>query len=462
MIVTVEGYQGKKNRSAFVASALAAMSAMKYGEKTLAINLIDNNTDSIERLMLNDTPTSELKNDTEASLSEDGIDQLLREADVKKLLKSDFDKSVRAALTLENRLDIAVITRNDLFTAQLGEKAEALNSVLQQAKNYYDNIVILMKSTKGAGTDSSEPYVSNAYEYIKNLVDARIVCVRQGCKHKYNLEGKKLIWLVTDYDDESKFSINNTSKEFIGTINTYINTGKSCCMKLPYCTQANDACISGTVLKFVRNNRNAVGVDVNYGWVKAMDALFASAFGKKDVEVAVDWENAAFLDGLQPKKLFHNIEEVPMEAPVERAVVDFDESVEPEKPSRKEIRAKINAEKEKKRQMEEEARRIEAEEERKRQKELARQEAERKAKEDEERLQRELEAALERKRLEEEAERRRQEEEERRRQEEKERKRREAAERKRQAEEEIQRLQEQIAIAQQNAAEAAIAAEDEE
>lgn len=476
MVITVEGYGGKRNRSALVASVVAAMSAMKYGEKTLAINLVDSYADSLERLMLNSgSSRTESKG---SNVSEDGIDQLLREAEVKKLLKTDFDKYVTPVLNIDNRLDVATLTKNDLFTQQLPSKQEALMSLLQQAKEIYENIILYLEPT---AID-----LDNAFTLIDSLVDTRIVCVRQGCPKKYDVTATgKLVYLVTDYDEKSRYGINQMSKNYIGSFNLSIGAKKEikACKRLAYNTQANDACISGTVLKFVRMNREPVAFDVNSGWVKNAIELCNFCFDKRDVVTSVDWEQAEFLDDFAPKKLIA-IADAPLEVPVERTSVDFNKIPEEEvesKPSHKQLRKKMREEKEELRRKEEERRKKEAEEELNRKRELERIEAERKAREDAERLERELAEAMARKREEEERlereeeerkkreeeERLRREEEERRRREEEERLRREAEEakrkaeeeKKRQAEEEILRLRQELAEAQQRAAEATLALE---
>ena len=90
MIVTFQGYNGKKNGVVSTITAVAAMAAMTKSAKTLVLQLIDKDIDTVEAMMVNLNSRTTFKTD-ELEFSDDGIDALLRTVDASKLMKADFE-----------------------------------------------------------------------------------------------------------------------------------------------------------------------------------------------------------------------------------------------------------------------------------------------------------------------------------------------------------------------------------
>ena len=305
MVITVEGYNGKKNKSHYVATALSAFLAMGTNRKVLAINLINKDLDTIERLAIGIGNNAAAIDDMESRLAEEGIDQLLREADVQKLMKADFDRYVTPVLKTANKFDIASITKNDSFETQLLDKKEALKRVIIDAKSIYEDVVLLLPSDNKEVSDMvhslTETVIKrdNEGETEKNLVDYSIYCICQGYPKQYEVEGKNIIYLVTNYEDTSSFKFADINRKFIGTLpgiaNT-INNNNISCMKLTYSVQANDAIYAGNIARFVKRNRELNKDDINYAWTSDMRRLCAKVTGEKITEISHDWEEAEYFE----------------------------------------------------------------------------------------------------------------------------------------------------------------------
>lgn len=112
MIVTFQGYNGKKNGVVSTITAVAAMAAMTKSAKTLVLQLIDKDIDTVEAMMVNLNSRTTFKTD-ELEFSDDGIDALLRTVDASKLMKADFDSMCTPVLRMENMLDIATVTKSN-------------------------------------------------------------------------------------------------------------------------------------------------------------------------------------------------------------------------------------------------------------------------------------------------------------------------------------------------------------
>lgn len=418
MVITVEGYN-YLNGATYVASTLGAFSAMSAGENTLIVDLIDRDFDTPERLLYNVTEDDGLISAREARLADEGIDQLLRIADTQKLMRGDFNQYILPVLQIENRLDIATITKTDNFTKSLAEpiRLDALTRLLESAKEIYSNIVLLLPTRN----QSLSNKIRNLTYEVKNpedntvksvpCVDASVFCIKQGTRKDHEPEVQnvnKVMYLVTDYDAGSIFNLTDIANTFVGraiNLKNAMSNKKTFCFKVEENTGAKDAIISGNLAKFVARNRLLKDGADNYTWVKDWIATLNTLTNGHSEEDATDWEAAEFVETKQRLTIARNkhrdeermlrreAQRLEAEAKAEFNEEDFKPAAEVKKLSRKELREKRKAEEAeaKRRAIEEENRRKEearlAEEERKRQEE----EAERLRKEEEERKRKILE-----------------------------------------------------------------------
>lgn len=274
MVVTIEGYNKKKNKSVRTASELAAFSAIANGDKTLVINLINPDIDTAERMLIGVGMEESINSEYDTNVSDDGIDALLRQAETRMLTKEDFDNYIKNMIYLENRLDVATVTKNRQFNALLlsPNRFEALRRVILSAKRVYDNIFIIL--------DSKETKVN---DMIKKLdeIDVCLYCIKQGFKEKAPATGKQIIYVVTEYNSKSRFTFDSIKKEFV-TANPLVRSNEEIA-KIDANIYALDAAISGNIVNFVAKNKIANKEDINYEWISDELKLLSMILKKEKV-----------------------------------------------------------------------------------------------------------------------------------------------------------------------------------
>ena len=163
---------------------------MTKSAKTLVLQLIDKDIDTVEAMMVNLNSRTTFKTD-ELEFSDDGIDALLRTVDASKLMKADFDSMCTPVLRMENMLDIATVTKSNAFSSMIEMKTEQISNLISNAKDVYENIFILCPSNNLA-----------AVKVINELpsIDKSVYCLTQGHTNKAPVYGKDILYVVTDFE----------------------------------------------------------------------------------------------------------------------------------------------------------------------------------------------------------------------------------------------------------------------
>lgn len=279
MVVTVQGYNGKKNKAACTAASLAAMSAMVKMSKTLIIQLINKDINSAENILIGKSMEEHVIKKDELEFTDDGIDSMLRTVDVTKLMKSDFDSMCTPLLKGENHFDVASITKSYNLGSVLVNKKDAISNLIENAKAVYDNIFILMPS------DNDEV---SAMVNEMELVDKSVYCMTQGFFRKGTVYGKNVVYVVTDFETSSYYSLKTVKK-------TYENSSKirkERVFKIAHNVGFNDAVKGGRLLQFARINRNLTKEDANFQWSEDVKNILAYLLDEKysEMEVSDEWE----------------------------------------------------------------------------------------------------------------------------------------------------------------------------
>lgn len=278
MIVTFQGYNGKKNGAVSTVTAVAAMTAMTRSAKTLVVQLIDKDIDTVEAMMVNLNSRTTFKTD-ELEFSDDGIDALLRTVDASKLMKADFDSMCTPVLRMENMLDIATVTKSNNFSSMIEMKTEQISNLINNAKDVYENIFILCPSNN-----------SEAVKVVNELpsINKSVYCLTQGHTNKAPVYGKDILYVVTDFETSSYFSLKSVKNMFEK------GNKKQRVMKISHNTEFRDATNAGRVLSFVLKNRDLPPEDVNFMWSEDVKNIVAYLmdFNYRDYEVSSDWEKS--------------------------------------------------------------------------------------------------------------------------------------------------------------------------
>lgn len=277
MITTITGYNGKKNKSTFVTAALSGMCSMTKGTKTLVIQLIDKDLESVEYILSGVEDTKVIFNKG-LTFTNEGIDGLIRTADSAiRISQEDFDQ-MSLALRKENRLDVAEMTKSNNFTMSLRQRVDNIKAILRNANDVYDDVFVLLPS-------NAPDIVEEINE--QEIVDRSIYCMTQGHFGEAKICGKHPIMLVTEFDEDSKYTLYNLRKTL--KLNSSVGT-----KKLSYNVGASDAAKSSELLRFIANNRDLGPEDTNYQWYKDLKDLIADILGVNVnyMETDYTWENS--------------------------------------------------------------------------------------------------------------------------------------------------------------------------
>lgn len=282
MIITVQGNYGKKNKSVLATALIGGMAAVTNGSRTLILQLIDKDMDSVESMFTGLSKDSNTfgKNDGTTSFANEGIDALLRAADNTKLTADDFKQYCTSFNKKDHGLDVTQMTEINNFREVCKTKIESVKKICKNAKDYYENILILMPT----GDEELSRAINGDGEEQEGFADMSIYCLKQGHVKTEHYFGRKVIFLVTDYDSASKFSLKSMRKNYCQKNDSIYKIERN--------VGCNDAYLSGKLLEFILTNRDAKEYDTNYQWaedVKAVVRQIENISAKEEV-VNYEWE----------------------------------------------------------------------------------------------------------------------------------------------------------------------------
>lgn len=287
MITTITGFNGKKNQSTYATALLASMCSLNKGTRTLVLQLVNKDMESVE-YFLTGVEKSTVFVEEGLTFMNEGIDGLMRVADNLKLNKEDFDQMC-LSLRKENRLDIAEMSKSNVFVSNLVPRIDNVNQILKNAQEVYDDIFVLLPS-------ESEEAIKEINEL--EVVDRCIYCIKQGYYAKGSIYGEAPILLVLDYDENSKFTIK--------ALRSSMKLGKNIITrKINYNVGAKDAAYMNELLGYMLANRDIEEEDVNYNWSRDIIKVLADVLGVHEhyVETEYNFEkNIIFEKNLKHKK----------------------------------------------------------------------------------------------------------------------------------------------------------------
>lgn len=248
MVITVQGYNGKNNKAVQTISAIAGMSAITAGEKTLVIQLINNDIDTVEDNLLK-VEKAKFGGDEQTSFADEGIDSIMRVISTSKLNKGDFNQMCTPLLMAENRLDICGVSKSDRFTSMVLTKINDIEDLIADAKEVYQNIFILVPI--------KNEDVAKTINALK-AVDVSVYCLKQGHTTKGNVYGKHIVYVVTEYEEESVFSLRSMKEIY--------SKKKEPIYKISRNVHVTDAALKGRLLYFIKKNAETDGADINHIW----------------------------------------------------------------------------------------------------------------------------------------------------------------------------------------------------
>ena len=274
MIITIQGYNGKKSKATQTACVLAGMLALKQNSNTLLLQCINNDINSVENILCGKGLVRKF-GDESTDFTDNGIDALLRSVGNLRVGKEEFEKYCTALITIKNRLDITNCSKTKVFNQTLLSMEDSFSNILTGANEIYDNVIILGPS------DSPE-----VTEMINKYADLSLYTITQGHKATGKAFGKNIAFVVTDYEVTSSINMSAIRKDykpagFFKKANVY---------KLSRNVAVRDAAITGTLLRYIRDNRECGDYEANYEWHQDVDKLLKLMTGLDPEDADYSWE----------------------------------------------------------------------------------------------------------------------------------------------------------------------------
>lgn len=286
MIITVQGNNGKKNKCVLAAALIGGMAMIANGSKTLIVQLIDKDMESVEGMYsgLSSDSYSFGKDDGTTTFASEGIDALLRAADTTKLLADDFKQYCTAFSQTEFGLDVTMMTEKSNFREIVEDKVDVIKKICKNAKEYYENIILLLPTGDDLVCRKINGDPEATEDGFEGFADKSIYCLKQGHVKKGPYYGREKIFVVTDFDSASRFSLKSMRKEFCDK--------KDSIFKIERNTGCTDAYMSGKLLNFILTNRDLDANDVNAIWSDDVKALVRKIenLGSRDDVNDYEWE----------------------------------------------------------------------------------------------------------------------------------------------------------------------------
>lgn len=281
MVVTVQGYNKKNNKAIQTAATLAGMNAITTGNKTLVLQLIDNDIDTVENELYKVEHV--IFGGEPESFEDKGIDSIIRVIESSKINKDDFSQICTPLLRAENRLDICAPTKNSRFHEKILSNMSLIEDTLDNAMEVYQDIFIVCPTRK--------PEVVKAVNELP-VVDMSIYCMKQGHKTKDTVYGRKPIYVATEFDDSSVFSLKAMKENYGKNTEFY---------KIERNTNVTDAAMKGRLLYMIKKNTDNDKLDINYVWaedVKKILNKLANIKGTEKTKLLDPKSKAAFVKKL--------------------------------------------------------------------------------------------------------------------------------------------------------------------
>lgn len=274
MVVTVQGYNGKKSKSAQTACVIAGMLALKENSNTLLLQCINNDVNSVENILYGKNMTRKFGAD-ETDFSDSGIDALLRSVGSTKIGSDEFERYCTALTKVKNRLDITECTRTTVLEQTILTQEEELGNIVSSAVDIYDNVIIL------GPCDAPE-----TTEMLNKFADLSLYCITQGHKASGKAYGKKIYYVVTDFEETSTINLGLIRKEY--RTGGFLSPNNV--LKISRNVSVRDAAITGTLLTYIRDNRECSEFESHYEWYKDIQKIMDMIAGQEDEENAYNWE----------------------------------------------------------------------------------------------------------------------------------------------------------------------------
>ena len=263
MIILVKGEKNTSNYAERILSALAVVSAMTYGKKTL---ILQTTTDTpVEKILRGKLDSYTIKNRyDDFNFDDTGLDAILRREAMGPLSAEQFTDYCYAMFKQANNLDVAGVSKNENIAEYLMENITLFKELLKNAETVYDNIFILADAGKQDFLD---------FIMEEDIYDREVMCISQGpLKEKGS---QNTFYAVKNFDALSIYTIKQMSQSY--------NSKRI--FPIPYNIGFKDACLSESALMFLASNINPDEADDNAFFMASVSNFISALIGMDEPEI---------------------------------------------------------------------------------------------------------------------------------------------------------------------------------
>ena len=271
MIISITGTDESRNGAISAVTALSAVSAVKFSQKTLVLPLF-NAKESVD-IMLNGVNIEKQDTSQDRDFKDTGIDGLMRRAVSSNVGQKHFNGLCSPMLKGQNMLDVAECSDKEDFDQESLKRIDSIKFLLKKANDFYNCVFVM------ADNNNKE-----LKESLLDVADINIFCVKQGKIEKIDCKDKsKAIILVTGFNSESKFTLNSMKKAYKG-------------YKLevmPFNIEFRDSKYSENALSYFIKNESVETNNPNYDFITALSTIYENITENKsrDEDLSEEIEN---------------------------------------------------------------------------------------------------------------------------------------------------------------------------
>ena len=308
-VILIKGTNEAFNNVDRIAAAIASNCISRFNKRTLILQT--NASHPVEDVMLGYRLHTE-KLTGEFAMNDEGIDALLRRAEMGTLTREQFSDCCVSIVKQMNNFDIASPPTDKDFSRHLCENDILFKQLLKSAINIYEFIIIIADA-------NDKPLISKleANEDITKIV----ICVSQGEAEKYDKNPvKQTVFVVDEFDPNSVFNMKVLNKVY----------GTKAIFPILYNTAFRDACIKNQAVRFLFTDYKPETEDANYEFVERITNLVSFLIGMDEPVI----KERYFVYRKRPKTVKISLEEKremtlkqPEKLPANNSPVDTQEEI---------------------------------------------------------------------------------------------------------------------------------------
>lgn len=261
MIIGVQGTSKKKNNYIGITSLLASITSINCNAKTVVIQMQNPTFSPVDEKL--DCELVQNEQSKTYTFEQNGIDFLLKEAEQTTLQRGLIESKSKSYVATKEESILNIVDRSKQKEfEETTDDISAIKKLLERADEDFEYVFVVL------------PREEALKKEVLKFCNYNIICVPQGNKvnvvrfadvdlSKSPNEGQKDIYVIADFDENSKFTVHSLGKAY----------GTKCIYPCLHNAEYKDAYLSGKVLDFVRSNISVSEEENNYQFILQLKTL---------------------------------------------------------------------------------------------------------------------------------------------------------------------------------------------